>query len=108
MLEAIIAQHEREPLLKKLEEADVPATPVNTVDQVMGDPQTVERGLVQRVPHPRLGEIPVVGTPLRFSRMAPGVRSPAPLRGEHTDAVLAECGLSAERIRELRDKKVIL
>jgi crotonobetainyl-CoA:carnitine CoA-transferase CaiB-like acyl-CoA transferase len=40
--------------------------------------------------------------------MSPGVRRPAPLRGEHTDAVLAECGVPPERIRELRDKKVVL
>jgi len=108
MLEEIIGDHEREPLLKKLDEADVPATPVNTVDQVMNDPQTIERGMIQRVTHPKLGEIPVVGTPLKFSRMNPGVRRAAPLRGEHTDAVLAECGLTAEQIQMLRDKKVIL
>jgi crotonobetainyl-CoA:carnitine CoA-transferase CaiB-like acyl-CoA transferase len=40
--------------------------------------------------------------------MAPGVRSAAPLRGEHTDQILAECGLEPDTIRELRDKKVIL
>ena len=108
MLEKIIGEYDREPLLKRLEEADVPATPVNTVDQVMNDPQTIARGMIERVVHPKLGEIPVVGTPLKFSRMTPGVRRAAPLRGEHTDAVLAECGLSPERIRELRDKKVIL
>jgi crotonobetainyl-CoA:carnitine CoA-transferase CaiB-like acyl-CoA transferase len=108
MLEKIIGEYDREPLLKRLEEADVPATPVNTVDQVMNDPQTIARGMIERVVHPKLGEIPVVGTPLQFSRMNPGVRRAAPLRGEHTDAVLAECGLSPERIRELRDKKVIL
>ena len=108
MLEKIIGEYDREPLLKRLEEADVPATPVNTVDQVMNDPQTIARGMIERVVHPTLGEIPVVGTPLKFSRMNPGVRRAAPLRGEHTDAVLAECGLSPERIRELRDKKVIL
>jgi crotonobetainyl-CoA:carnitine CoA-transferase CaiB-like acyl-CoA transferase len=108
MLEKIVGEYDREPLLKRLEEADVPATPVNTVDQVMNDPQTIARGMIERVVHPKLGEIPVVGTPLKFSRMTPGVRRAAPLRGEHTDAVLAECGLSPERIRELRDKKVIL
>ena len=108
MLEKIIGEYDREPLLKRLEEADVPATPVNTVDQVMNDPQTIARGMIERVVHPKLGEIPVVGTPLKFSRMNPGVRRAAPLRGEHTDAVLAECGLSPARIRELRDKKVIL
>jgi crotonobetainyl-CoA:carnitine CoA-transferase CaiB-like acyl-CoA transferase len=107
-LEKIIGEYDREPLLKQLEAADVPATPVNTVDQVMNDPQTIARGMIERVVHPKLGEIPVVGTPLKFSRMNPGVRRAAPLRGEHTDAVLAECGLSPDRIRELRDKKVIL
>ncbi len=108
MLEEIIGTHDREPLLKLLEEADVPATPVNTVDQVMNDPQTVERGIVQRAMHPRLGEIPVIGTPLKFSRMTPGVRQAAPLRGEHTDRILAECGFSQARIDELRRKKVVL
>jgi crotonobetainyl-CoA:carnitine CoA-transferase CaiB-like acyl-CoA transferase len=108
ILEQTIAQYDREPLLKMLEEADVPATPVNTVHQVMSDAQTAERGIVQRAVHPKLGEIPVVGTPLKFSRMRPGVRSAAPLRGEHTDSVLGGLGYSAERIAELRAKKVIL
>jgi len=108
ILERTIGTLEREPLLKRLEEADVPATPVNTVDQVMNDPQTAERGIVQRVMHPRLGEIPVVGTPLRFSRMSPGVRRAAPLRGEHTDTVLADLGYTPEQIQALRDKKVAL
>jgi crotonobetainyl-CoA:carnitine CoA-transferase CaiB-like acyl-CoA transferase len=108
MLEEIIGEYDREPLLKLLEEADVPATPVNTVDQVMNDPQTVERGIVQRATHPRLGEIPVIGTPLKFSRMTPGVRQAAPLRGEHTDRILAEFSYSPARISELREKKVIL
>jgi crotonobetainyl-CoA:carnitine CoA-transferase CaiB-like acyl-CoA transferase len=106
-LERVIGEREREPLLKLLAEADVPATPVHTVDQVMSDPQTVERGIVQKVTHPKLGEIPVVGTPVKFSRMSPGVRRAAPLRGEHTDQILAECGLAPDKIRELRDRKVV-
>ncbi|HEU5188754.1 MAG TPA: CoA transferase [Methylomirabilota bacterium] len=108
ILEKTIGARDREPLLKTLEEADVPATPVNTVDQVMNDPQTAERGIVQRVAHPTLGEIPIVGTPLHFSRMSPGVRRAAPLRGQHTDEILAEAGYSAARIQALRDKKVVL
>jgi len=40
--------------------------------------------------------------------MRPGVRTPAPLQGEHTDQVLAEHGYSAGRIAELRARKVIL
>ncbi|MEK7701934.1 MAG: CaiB/BaiF CoA-transferase family protein [candidate division NC10 bacterium] len=107
-LERVIAGYDREPLLKLLEEAGVPATPVNTVAQVMQDPQTAARQMIERVVHPRLGEIPVVGTPVKFSRMRPGVRSPAPLQGQHTDEVLAEWGYSAAEIAGLRAKKVIL
>ena len=108
ILEQTIAALEREPLLKALEEAGVPATPVNTVDQVMDDPQTAARGMVDRVPHPVLGEIPVVSTPVKFSAMQAGVRKAAPLHGEHTDAVLADLGYIAAEIAALRDKKVIV
>jgi crotonobetainyl-CoA:carnitine CoA-transferase CaiB-like acyl-CoA transferase len=106
-LEAAIGRHDRPHVLEVLEKAGVPATPVNTVDQVMTDPQTEARGIIQRVAHPRLGEIPVVGTPLEFSRMRPGVRQPAPLRGQHTDEVLAEHGYSAEEIAGLRARRVV-
>jgi crotonobetainyl-CoA:carnitine CoA-transferase CaiB-like acyl-CoA transferase len=107
-LEEAIGKQDREPLLKVLEEAGVPATPVNTVDQVMNDPQTAARAMIERVVHPRLGEIPVVGTPVKFSRMRAGVRRPAPLHGQHTDEILAEYGYAPDEIAGLRDKKVVL
>jgi crotonobetainyl-CoA:carnitine CoA-transferase CaiB-like acyl-CoA transferase len=103
-----IARHDREALLKLLDEAGVPATPVNTVDQVINDPQTATRPTIRRVQHPKLGQIPIVGMPISFSGMDPGVRRHAPMRGEHTDDVLAEYGYSADEIRDLRTKKAIV
>jgi crotonobetainyl-CoA:carnitine CoA-transferase CaiB-like acyl-CoA transferase len=103
-----IGRHDREPLLNLLEKADVPATPVNTVDQVVNDPQTATRPTIRRVQHPRLGEIPVVGMPISFSGMQPGVRRHAPMRGEHTDEVLAEYGYSATEIQDLRARKAVV
>jgi crotonobetainyl-CoA:carnitine CoA-transferase CaiB-like acyl-CoA transferase len=102
-----IVRHEREPLLALLEQHGVPATPVNTVDQVMKDPQTLARGIIEQVTHPTLGPIPIVGMPLRFSRIRPEVRRAAPLRAEHTDEVLSEVGYSSADIATLREKKVI-
>ena len=107
ILEQTIGALEREPLLKVLEAAGVPATPVNTVDQVMEDPQTAARGMVDRVRHPVLGEIPVVSTPVKFSAMRAGVRTPAPVRGEHTDTVLADLGYGASQIAALREQRVV-
>jgi crotonobetainyl-CoA:carnitine CoA-transferase CaiB-like acyl-CoA transferase len=106
-LERAIGQHDREPLLKILDDAGVPATPVNTVDQVMTDAQTLARGMIDRVVHPTLGEIPVVGTPIKFSRMQTGARRAAPLRGQDTDAVLGQFGYSAAEIAALRARKVV-
>ncbi|MBI1848063.1 MAG: CoA transferase [Candidatus Rokubacteria bacterium] len=103
-----IAGRDREPLLEVLEAGGVPATPVNTVDQVMRDPQTAARGMIQRVKHPRLGEIPVLGVPVKYSAMDPGIRRHAPIPGEHTDEVLAECGLTPDAIAALRARKVVL
>jgi crotonobetainyl-CoA:carnitine CoA-transferase CaiB-like acyl-CoA transferase len=102
-----IARQDRETLLKTLDEAGVPATPVNTVDQVVNDPQTATRPTIRRVMHPKLGEIPVVGMPLSFSAMSPDVRRHAPMRGEHTDEVLGEHGYTAEQIEDLRARKVV-
>jgi len=105
-LETAIARHDREPLLATLEKAGVPATPVNTVDQVMNDAQTAARSMIERASHPRLGDIPVIGTPVKFSRMRAGVRRAAPLHGQHTDEVLAEHGYSPAEIAGLREKNV--
>src|SRR5438552_8954069 len=107
-LEQAIAMHDREPLLKILEEAGVPATPVNTVDRVMDDPQTAARRSIERVVRPRAGQLPGRGPPVPFSRSRAGRRRAARRQGEHTDQVLAEHGYSAGRIAELRAKKVIL
>ena len=106
-LEKAIAAHDREPLLERLEAAGVPATPVNTVDQVLNDAQTASRSTIRRMAHPRLGAIPVVGMPVTFSRIRPEIRRHAPVRGEHTDEVLAEHGYAAEEIRALRATRAV-
>jgi len=102
-----IARHPRHALLELLDTAGVPATPVNTVDQLLEDAQTRSRTVIRPMQHPKLGEIPVVGMPLTFSAMEPEIRRHAPVRGEHTDEVLRECGYSGAEISTLRDKKVI-
>ena len=107
-LEEAIGAHDREDLLQRLEKAGVPATPVNTVDQVLNDAQTQTRSVIRRMSHPKLGDIPVVGMPLTFSKIAPGIRRHAPSRGEHTDEVLREFGYGAAEIADLRARKVVV
>ena len=109
MLEEIIGGYERDPCCKLLDEADVPATPVNTVDQVMNDPQTIERGIIQRATHARLGEIPVIGTPAQVlahdARREAGGAAARRAHGPHPRRVRV---LAPLEISALREKKVIL
>ncbi len=102
-----IAGHEREALLELLERAGVPATPVNTIDQALGDAQASSRPALKRMAHPLLGEIDVVGMPLGFSAMQPEIRRHAPAHGEHTNEVMGELGYTPTQIADLRSRKMI-
>jgi crotonobetainyl-CoA:carnitine CoA-transferase CaiB-like acyl-CoA transferase len=82
---------------------DVWAAPVNTFQDLVGDPQVAHNELIRTVSHPAGGEIRVVGVPMRFSETPGEIRSGPPGVGDHTDEVLAEAGFSAEEIVSLRD-----
>ena len=87
--------------LSVLAEAGVPSAAVNDVAAALADPQAQARGDVVEIEHPRLGRVRQVASPLRLSDAEPPV-APAPVRGAHTEEVLAElCGYAAERIGEL-------
>ena len=111
-LEAIVQEavdrFDRPGLLKILEEAGVPATPVNNIDQVLQDPQIDALRMVWQMPHAVKGNLPVVAFPLAFSRMSTSLRRNAPRLGEHTEEVLEEIGYGKDEIAQLRQKKVIL
>ena len=93
--------------LERLEAAGIPAGPINRIGQALGDPQAEFRHAVRRFGSGRLGEVPTVGSPLRFDGQRADADLPPPALGEHTDAVLAELGIAAEEIEGLRSAGVI-
>ena len=88
--------------LAMFEAHDVPCGPINDYRDVMRDPHVRAREMVVETDHPTLGRMSTLGTPLKLSDtpLTPG--RPAPLLGQHTDAVLRDAGYRPVEIRSLR------
>ena len=93
--------------LQALDAAKVPCGPINDLAEVFADPQVLARDMKARVPHPLQPDLELVASPLKLSATPPQLRYPPPLLGQHTDEVLAELGLSAAEVAQLRQSGAI-
>ncbi len=93
--------------IARLNAAGVANGEVRDIGQMLNDPQLAAREMVQTMMHPRVGAIRVVGAPIKLSATPASLRTPPPVLGQHTDAVLAELGYAAGEIAALRANRVV-
>jgi len=84
-----------------LEAEGVPCGPINSIGDMVADPQTLAREMVVELEHPRAGRTRALGLPIKFSATPGRVARPAPCYGEHTRQVLGEFGFAAAEIDTL-------
>jgi crotonobetainyl-CoA:carnitine CoA-transferase CaiB-like acyl-CoA transferase len=103
LLVARTETRDREELLAALEEAGVPAGPINNVAQVFADPQVIARGMKIDLPDiaAQGGMVPGVRTPIRFSDSTLVYDKPSPQLGADTGEIRAaiEAGKPAFRAK---------
>jgi len=88
--------------------AEVPCSPVQTIDQVFSSPQVLHREMLVKVKHPKAGTIPLAGLPVKLAGTPASIRLPPPLLGEHTEEVLESwLGMEPREIAELRQAGAI-
>ena len=80
---------------------------VQDFEDLMHDPQEAHNDLIQTVEHPELGQIKVIGMPVRFSETPGTIRLSPPLVGEHTGEVLRAAGYAPEQIETFHAEGVI-
>ena len=82
-LSAITAKMKRDDLLEKLEAQQVPAGPINNLEQVFNDPQVKHRGMKLALPSKAAkgGTIPGVRTPIVIDGWKAASEHPSPLLG---------------------------
>jgi CoA:oxalate CoA-transferase len=83
------------------EGADLPCARVAGPEDLGADPQLLAREMIERHPHPTLGEVCFHGNPLKFAGALPRRLALAPALAEHNAEVYAELGLDAEDLARL-------
>jgi benzylsuccinate CoA-transferase BbsF subunit len=111
-LEAIVSgwtrDRDRWDVTRVLQAAGVAAYPAMTSADLLADDHLAARGLFTRLNHAEVGVRAHVGIPWHLSETPCTVERPAPLQGEHTDAVLREVlHLSDAEIAGLRERRIL-
>jgi crotonobetainyl-CoA:carnitine CoA-transferase CaiB-like acyl-CoA transferase len=87
--------------------ADVPCARIAAPEELLSDPQLLARDMIERHPHPTIGEIVLHGNPLRFSGAEPRRRALAPALGADNAALYAEIGVDAAELARLAESGVV-
>lgn len=93
--------------VEALNDAGVPAGPVNDVGQTFADPQVQHLGVAAPVDHPTVGAIDIIKNATNIVGVPDVIRRPSPEAGEHSDEILAQFGLTTDEIASLRDQAAI-
>ena len=107
LVDAAMASDTQASWIARLNRAGVPCGRVQSLAEVMDDPQIAAQEMVLDVEHPGRGRVRMTGFPVKFSQTPCRIRRPAADLGADTEAVLAEIGLTADEIGALRGEGAI-
>lgn len=95
-------------LMERLQAAGVACGVVQGGGDLATDPQLLERGFIQSVRHPKLGEVRLAGLPLRFAQAPTRPFGCAPLLGEHNEEIVCDLlGHSRAELAAWQEAKVV-
>jgi formyl-CoA transferase len=101
-----LALHDRAHWIERFNRDGVACGLINDLREVFEEPQVAHLGMVHEVRSARLGRQRLVGQPMTLERTPSTIARAAPRRGEHTEEVLGELGLSADEIVAMKARGV--
>ena len=107
-LNEILGTRSADDWLKRFEEVGVPAGRIRTVAEVCESAHLKARGMIVTLPHPKAGELRVLGVPVRLHATPGRAATAPPLLGQHTERVLrGVLGLERAQVARLRAAGVV-
>ncbi|CAN5534033.1 CoA transferase [soil metagenome] len=85
-----LPKHTTREWLTLLNDADIPASPVNAIEDLLEDPHLNAVDFFEDQEHPTEGTLKVARFPIKFGKSPATIRRLAPNLGEHNDEVVAE------------------
>ena len=106
-LSALFAQKTTAHWVDLIVEAGVPCGPINTVADVVSNPQVLARNMIAEVDHPNIPNLKFPGSPLKLTDSPATIRRVPPMLGQHNEEILEEAGYSLEKIADLKERGVL-
>ena len=101
-----LATQDRAHWVKEFNEGGVACGLINNMREVFEEPQIQHLGMVKEVVSERLGPQRLVGQPMQLERTPSTIARAAPRRGQHTEEILQELGLSPEHIASMKEQGI--
>lgn len=102
-----ISKRSRKECIDALRAHGVPCGPINTIPEILADPQIVHRQMLRYLPHPSAGKVPQIVSPLNFKQAPLTFDQAPPLLGASTEEVLKDIGITQQQYAALLASGVI-
>ncbi len=102
LLNALFASGRRDDFIARLEAADVPCSPINSIPEVARDPQVAHRQILVDNEG-----VKYVGAPFHYNRAPVGGETSPPALGADSVSILRELGRSEAQIADLQRTGVL-
>src|SRR4029453_4088401 len=108
LLNQILGARSADEWIKRFEEVGVPAGRIRTVAEVCESEHLKARGMIVTLPHPKAGNLRVLGVPVRLHATPGKATAAPPLLGQHTERVLRTVlGVGKGEVARLRKSGVV-
>jgi crotonobetainyl-CoA:carnitine CoA-transferase CaiB-like acyl-CoA transferase len=94
--------------LKIFDGNGLPCGPINSINEMFVDPQTIEREMIIDVDNKKAGKSKAIGMPIKFSKSKTEKSKGAPNLGEHTKEIMKIFDYNDKQIDDFYNRKIIL